>query len=1047
MSVLRDHFYKLSSEVPLERIEGATKLLSELAAADKKEEWDYALSRLIKGLATSRQSARYGFSMALTELVRELVTKEDYDLTIESYLSKVMDASKVASSMKGKEVRSVLFGRLFGFQALVNSTLLLDKEASSNEILVTFVKLLVQLSGEKSWLRESALFTLCQLLTLYLASPFCDEKTTQAILQSITDEGLTFTTEGLAISLTIPSAMRSSVASKIVGNTWKHADPMARGNLPTLAKVLKDVDVIEEETDEDSKKKKNSKQKGTWSPRLPFVWELLVKQYSSAQPEEDEEAESTSKKRKKGSSSKSKKKSKVDSVVESIPLREFWKVVVDETMFAEKASPERKYWGFEIFILFLQNLPADQVEHLFTPNLMRCLINQSAQANRLLNKISTRALNTIIETSKADLNKVHPILESLIDESKGGTWNFDSITKSKVTDALIGVLGYLQDVNAVSEAEVDNLVFQIKNILITKFDKALKSQNEPESVPEDGIVHKKSNDNVLKWVLDKLLVLFRSTKRYSALKTKLMEDIFKFLLQFSFFKAAKEPNVSNNVMRLAQDRLNSFLADVISQKRKNHSWSLFCVKQLEKLEKNDDYELALELSEELQSIKQDCLDTLETIKDAMKRDSENSEKHYCFELLFSMVLIQLYTGEAETVSVLEEVKACYVDTFAKSGNDDLDTSVILTEILLSFVSRKSTLLKRLSTIVWESFLCSTSFLGELMINEKCFKLLFDVLDSKENEEGQKSLFEGEDEYAEDVSDEGDSEDDNADGDEDLDGKESDDENDDMDTRKDGDADSDEDSLSEDVDKETTIKLAKALGIPTESSGEVKFDEIDSFGDDDDQYESESMDDEQMMAIDDELARIFQERRHALSANSTSKKNADKVLAKEQMILFKNRILDLLDSFSKVQPNLVYNISFIRPLINIINLTTDKNLGLKAHKIIKTRISKVKLSEAECNLLTDDERANYKKSFLELIEWLQLQAGTYSSNQAHGSACGQSCIIVSKNLVALDSSLLPEIVAIYSKTLTTWATNSKNRIHASMFFDFVNWINSKRGNKD
>ncbi|KAM9912575.1 hypothetical protein OXX80_014298, partial [Metschnikowia pulcherrima] len=83
MSVSRDHYYTLASEVPQERLEAATKLLSELSEVNKTEEWDYALNRLIKGLTTSRQSARFGFSMALTEVVRELVTKQDYELSVE----------------------------------------------------------------------------------------------------------------------------------------------------------------------------------------------------------------------------------------------------------------------------------------------------------------------------------------------------------------------------------------------------------------------------------------------------------------------------------------------------------------------------------------------------------------------------------------------------------------------------------------------------------------------------------------------------------------------------------------------------------------------------------------------------------------------------------------------------------------------------------------------------------------------------------------------------------------------------------------------------
>lgn len=1020
MSVLRDHYYKLSSELPEERIEAATALLSELVSVDKTEEWDYALGRLIKGLTTSRQSARFGFSMALTELVRELVLKKDYDLSLSSYLDRVLEASQVSASMKGKEARSVLFGRLFGFQALLNSKLLFEENVSSQDVLARFAQLIVELSSTKSWLRETAMFTLSQFVTLYLTSALYDEANLVSVLQSIYNEDLTFTTEGLAVYLSIPQPLRAKVAQQISGSktNWKNGDPLSKGNLPTLAKVLKDVDAVTENDDDaEDTKKKNSKQKGTWSPRIPFVWDLLVKHFACEMPEEEavEVSSHTSKKRKKTPSTP-KKKAKTEAH-EHISLKEFWKVVVDETMFAEKSSPERKYWGFEIFNLFLQQMPASNLEHLFTPNLMRCMINQSAQANRLLNKVSTKTLNIIIEVSKADISKVTPLLSRIVDESNGGCWNFDPITKSKVTDVLVGVLGFVEDIDKLSDSQVRHLISGVKDVLISKFNQALSEQ-------ADNGDHKKSNDNVLKWVLDKLLVLQRSTKRFNLSSNKLLDEIFGLLVQHSFFKSLKANSVSDNIQKIAQDRLNSFLSEVISQKRKGHSWSLYCVKKIEKLEKNDDYELILDLEGELQTVKEECVTLLSSIENIMKQET-GVEQQYCFELLFSMVLIQLYMGETETVNVLEELKACYDNTF-REEDSEVETSTVLTEVILSFVSRKSSLLKKLSAIVWESFLCVKGPDGKVMINEACFKLLFDVLESKENEEGQKNLFEGEDEYQEE-------------------GEEDEEEEEEEEDLEDSDSESEMD-LTAKVDKDTTIKLAKALGIPTEASGEVKYEDIDS--EDDDEVQSDSMDDEEMMAMDDELSRIFKERRDLLSANSTNKKKADLIQAKEQMILFKNRVLDLVESFSKVQPNSLYNLAFVRPIITLINVTNDKNLGVKAHKILKTRVSRARVSTQEFEILypSEEEQKEYKQSLLELVSWLQQQAGTYSSNQSHSLACGQSCIIVSKSLIALDSQYLPQVIAVYAESLTKWATEPKNRIQASMYFDFINWLSAKRTNQ-
>ncbi|KAK7679080.1 hypothetical protein QCA50_017839 [Cerrena zonata] len=322
-------------------------------------------------------------------------------------------------------------------------------------------------------------------------------------------------------------------------------------------------------------------------------------------------------------------------------------------------------------------------------------------------------------------------------------------------------------------------------------------------------------------------------------------------------------------------------------------------------------------------------------------------------------------------------------------------------------------------------------------------LLFDVLVTKENKEGQQKLFEGEDEFKEDDEDDEDEDDEDEDKDE-SESHDSDDE--DQGSEEDNDETNGESKQSE-VDQQTQLKLAQALGIPTESSGEVKFDDIDSFGDDDgSSYESDSMDDEQMMAMDDQLAKIFKDRREAMSNISSGNKRKQEVMeAKEQMIFFKNRILDLLESFSKINSESYLNLSIIKPIVILIDLTLDKNLGVKAHKLLKTRLSKTKLSKEAFKISFDTEakQTHYKESLLQSIEFFQSRAAEKNSNLAHSLACSQACITFSKNLVNLDPDYLNKVIDSYSQSLKNWASNPRNKIQASLFFDFVNWLNSKR----
>ncbi|KAK6464587.1 DNA polymerase [Scheffersomyces coipomensis] len=1051
MAVSKDHYYRLASEVPKERIEAATSLLSDLIEANSKEDWEYALNRLLKGLITSRQSARFGFSMALTEVLLELINKnsEGYEeITIDYYLDLLLKTTQLASSMKGKEERSVLFGRLFGLQVLINTKLLFNAEACKDESLFKFINCIIELSNLKSWLRETTIFTLHQFIRAFL-SPASDhskdlkDKVIIAILQVTNDQGLNLSSEGVAIYLSIPKENRSKLASHIVNEkaNWKNGDPFTKGNLPLLAKALKDVEVADPEAGENKQKgNKNPKQKGSWSPRIPFVWDLIIQEFNTSN-ESEEVSNENSKKRKKSSNNDSKKKkhsSSSSSEPTDVTVQEFWKVVIDDSFYAEKSSHERKFWGFEIFIKFLKELTSiESIQYLFTSNFMRCLVNQTSQANRMLHKISTKALKVITEEAQSNPEKVPIIFNRLIDETNGGSWNFDLITKSKTVDSLLTVKGD------------DKIIADLKNILIQSFNTALDTQEDIDNQN----TNKKSNDNKIKWSLDKLLLLIR--RNLTIINAKDIEDITKLLIRQTFFHSSDQPQVSENVKSACQERLNSILADIINLKRSdNISWAYYCLKYIFKLEESSKFKNLIDFDEELLVIKQETSVILKSISELMtitKSESKKDQLH-CFELLYSMVLIQMYMGDDEAVQVIGELNLCYENTFSDETDDGVDTSVVLTEIILSFISRKSNLLKKLAFTVWEFFVCGNDQSGKIRLNEASLQLLYDVLYSKENKEGQQKLFEGEDEMVAD-----DDEDEEKDNEKDEDEEDKDDEDEDEDNSDSDDEESEEseeedeeevatdkDKLSE-IDKETNLKLAKALGIPTAESGEVKFEDLDSS--DDEEYESDSMDDEQMMAMDDQLSKIFKERQDILSNISTgNKRKAEVMEAKEHMIFFKNRILDLLEIFNRVQPNSLLNLTAIKPIITMINLTLNKELGVKAHKLLKTKINRTKITDEDVQKYypSKKELKDYKESLLTLIIDLQTELNSKkSTSQGHSLACNQACIIISKNLVAIDTSYLENIIEIYSSSLKNWALNPKSNIQPSLFFDFINWLNSKR----
>jgi DNA polymerase phi len=93
-----------------------------------------------------------------------------------------------------------------------------------------------------------------------------------------------------------------------------------------------------------------------------------------------------------------------------------------------------------------------------------------------------------------------------------------------------------------------------------------------------------------------------------------------------------------------------------------------------------------------------------------------------FELLFTLVILQVLNGDSESLSLLDELKFCYDKVIRSKTTDDdeeaPDAGNILVEILLSFLSKQSLLLRKLAQQVFKAFT------GQLTAEN--LQLMFDV---------------------------------------------------------------------------------------------------------------------------------------------------------------------------------------------------------------------------------------------------------------------------------------------------------------------------------
>lgn len=217
----------------------------------------------------------------------------------------------------------------------------------------------------------------------------------------------------------------------------------------------------------------------------------------------------------------------------------------------------------------------------------------------------------------------------------------------------------------------------------------------------------------------------------------------------------------------------------------------------------------------------------------------------------------------------------------------------------------------------------------------------------------------------------------------------------------------------------TAKLESAVGTRPRIQG---LDAKESSSSDED------MDDEQMEALDYHLEKVFRERNKL-----TSKKN-ERRDAKENIINFKCRVLELLEIYVKQQHADTLALSLLLPILTVIRTTTSPLVASKACNLMReyARLCKG-------NGLPD---ATDVESVLERLEKVHDEAGKDASN-AHGNACSQASLLLVRVLVAQDRELLRRVVNVYAGTQENTLFDSRCKVKTHFFTDWLNWCTSAK----
>lgn len=391
-----------------------------------------------------------------------------------------------------------------------------------------------------------------------------------------------------------------------------------------------------------------------------------------------------------------------------------------------------------------------------------------------------------------------------------------------------------------------------------------------------------------------------------------------------------------------------------------------------------------------------------------------------FVLLYSLTLLQVHNGDGDAIMMLDDLDASR-KAMAKN-KDSGEGSDAFVEIVLSFLGNPRTLFRKIGE---EAF---TIFASE--IGSEGLQSLAEILDTAENFEGQKELFNQGDDDGEEAKSDDDSDNDEEMG-SDVEMIESDVElvngdDSDSESSEEDSSESDDDDEDDEMDDAELTQFNNLLGM---ALGTAKAD-LD--GDDSDDSD---MDDEQMMALDPQLSKIFKQR------SQVTGKKKDREDAKQNVVQFKSRVLDLLAIYLDKQYSNALTLEVLLPVLRRTRASANKQLAEKSTKMLKTYFDTRSKHKAP---LPKPESLDTVWAILKSIHE---EAKNGGGAKAHADVCSSASLHVVKVLVGLDKANYAGVVDVYAETQKQWFADKKSPLQPTLFMQFQNWsMNAQKQGK-
>ncbi|KAF0466643.1 DNA-directed DNA polymerase [Gigaspora margarita] len=946
----------------------------------------YSLIRLTRGLASPRAGARQGFALALTELLANLDR-----ITFKIIITLIDEACPISAS-KDQEGLDIIFGRVFGYMAIIRSGILW-RESSSEKDYCETINGLLACAKCKPYVKEACYHIIISSIPQLKMVSFEEEAISHliTILQDHCIHGIS-NPDDVNLALTIeaqyPRIIDNSQWKKVILHSckdcefkWLNPHILHHDNLIKLSEAIK------------AKSGKSvTETQQNYENRMHSVWNTIIQWFISESHEEN-----------------------------MITFETFWKVVVDECLFHEDSTHHRKFWGFQLFEKALISLPLEKMPSIFTPNLLRTLMNSFLDKTRYLHEAAMHVLSIFEQVVEENNDKALIIVMQLLSHSYNR--NFNGFFNTKIIKKIFG---------AMDNEALEQYLLHLKKIFLHPNEIHL-SENRSIEQHRQWIMnhvytllkdhHVKRHEGFLKSVLDfytmygffiskeieshpktyntrssKRLKLDSGTSTNNVKMVDNSEEVHVLIelpkpelsektqkcLRARFFHALGELcTIRSSDKEMSTHQLYGTMTDGVS-------WAYYAVNLMKKYYDDSRIEPLIILSDEAQKIKNDVIILLQQITNKVsskssKNDPTSTLQYKGFILLFSFSILTLYNEPDESMNALKDLRICYDRMFDKKkkpskklkNTSESDQNMhnpadVIVDILLGYLAKPSSFLHNMSEQIFKIF-CAN-------ITKSSFDVMIELLNKKKDSEDDQMM---------DIDDDGVSDD--------------------------------------DFDDESIDEELYNINLEVKESKTPILKAIDE-GSDDDKDDILENQDEIMGEVDSKLMAYFKQQK----LEKTKKKDA-----KNQRIQFKHKIIGLLRIFVQSQPTNPLIFELFIPLLELAKNAKNDEIAKSAFSLVSTKVSVIKNmpsqfdSDRVLTLLQQTHNMALKASYCDLAA-LCWKTSTFLL---------KSLILKCHNNGSGDESLdkdLKKAISIYESTYEKWIKKS-GCLHIKSFSELPNHV--------